>query len=83
MFRIWCLAPSSFTFLMALPSCLLHRVNYRGGADTHRCHACKQIDDLLLIVREAVSIELLSDRRVLGFLLFVLVENPFKSRAVA
>ena len=56
----------------------LHSAHNGDGADTYRGDTHQQIDDLLLVVREAVGVKLLADGRVLGFFIFVLVENPFE-----
>jgi len=42
-----------------------------------------QVDHVLFVIREAVRIELLPYRRVLGFLLLVSVQHPFQGAAVA
>ena len=55
----------------------LHRL------DAHARDALEKIDHLLLVIREAIGVELLADGRVLRRLFLVLVENPFKRRAVA
>ena len=43
----------------------------------------QEVDDLLLVVGEAVGVELLADGRVLRFFFLVLVENPLQRAAVA
>ena len=45
--------------------------------------AFEEIDHLLLVVREAVGIELIANGRVLRRLFLVLVEEPFERRAIA
>jgi hypothetical protein len=62
---------------------VFHDANNSHRLDAHGRHAHQQIDHLLLIVREAVGVELFADGWVFGFLFFVLVENPFQGRAVA
>jgi hypothetical protein len=54
-----------------------------NSANTHRRHAHEQVNHIFLIVGESVGVELLTDGWVVGFLFFVLVDNPFQGRAVA
>src|SRR5438093_7600676 len=67
---------------MVLPSWLFRRVNYSDSPNANCCHTCKQINDLFLVVREAVGIKLLTDRLIFRFRLLVLVTYPFKRGAV-
>ena len=66
-----------------LPRGCSHRLDDLHRLDAHARHAHQQVDDLLLVVGEAVGVELLADGRVLRRLFLVLVENPFQRRAVA
>jgi hypothetical protein len=62
---------------------VLHFGRNCDGLDAHRRHTHQEIDHFLLVVREAIGVELLADGWVFGFLFFVLVENPFERRPVA
>lgn len=62
---------------------VLHCSGNRYGSIAHRRHTHQQVDDLFFVIGEAVSVELLTDGWVVGFLFFVLVENPFERGAVA
>lgn len=50
---------------------------------THAGHPRQKIDHLLLIVGEAIGVELLADRRVFRRLFLVLVEYPFQPGTIA
>ena len=60
-----------------------HRLDDRHGLDADARNAPEKVDNLLLVIGEAVRVELLADGRVLRRLFLVLVENPFQRRAVA
>jgi hypothetical protein len=60
-----------------------HRHDYGDRLDAHPRDEHQQIDYLLFVVGETIVVELLADGRVLGSLLFMLVEDPFERRAVA
>lgn len=56
--------------------------------DAHGLHADggdagQQVDDFFLVIGEAVGVEFLADGRVLRFLFFVLVEDPFQRATIA
>src|SRR5262249_27626385 len=53
------------------------------GLDADARHALHEIDHFLLVIREAVGVELFADGRVLRRPFLVLVENPFERRPVA
>jgi hypothetical protein len=60
-----------------------HLPNNLHGFYAHARDAREKVDHLLLVIREAMGVELLADGWVLRRLLLVLVENPFERRAVA
>src|SRR5664279_6108418 len=67
----------------ALPGPRADRLHDPHRLDAHRRDAREQVDHALLVVSEAVGVELRADRRVLGFLFLVLVEHPFDGVAIA
>ena len=55
----------------------LHRVDADAG------NALKEINEAFLVIRKAIRVELVADRRVFRRLLFVLIEGPFERRTAA
>jgi len=61
-----------------LPLLCPHRLDDLHCLDADARDAPQEINHLLLVIGEAVSVELLPDGRVLRRLFLVLVENPFQ-----
>lgn len=64
-------------------SSLNHLICNFNGFNADRANPFEQINHRFFVIREKVSVELRGDGRVGGFLLFVLVENPFEGGAIA
>jgi hypothetical protein len=62
---------------------LAHGLDYLHCLDANARDAFQEIDHLLLVIREAIGVEFLTDGRVFRRLFLVLVENPFERGAVA
>ena len=60
-----------------------HLSCYRHGIDADSHNFREEVDHAFFVIREAVRVELGSDRRVAGFLFLVLIEDPVDSRTVA
>ena len=69
--------------MLALVIPVGHVVHYLHCADADRAHPLQQVYYLLLVVGEAVCVELLCDGGIPGLLLLVLVQDPLKSRPAA
>lgn len=53
------------------------------GFDAYGGDAFEEVDDVFLVVGEAVGVEVFADGGVSGFAIFVLVEDPFECGATA
>lgn len=53
------------------------------GLEADSGDAAKEVYDFVFMVGEAVGVELFADGGVFGFILFVLIYNPFEGGAVA
>ena len=60
-----------------------HRLRDAHGFHAYGGDAQQQVDDLFLVVGEAIGVEFFADGGVFGFLLFVLVEYPIERATVA
>ena len=58
-------------------------VHYGHGFYAYGADAAEEVDDLLLVVGEAVGVEALADGGVAGLALPVLVQDPFQGGAAA
>ena len=58
-------------------------VDDADGFDAYGADALEEVDDVFLVVGEAVGVEAFADGRVSGFALFVLVEDPFEGGSAA
>ena len=66
-----------------LAASVFHCLSHCDRLDADARDAQEEVDDLLLVVGEAVGVELLGNRRITRFLFFVLIENPFERGTVA